>query len=186
MTYGGIAGLVFALAGQIGEILHGSFILPLFFMALAGGIGSVMGYFALSFHMLVRVFRDCFKQTPKAVGIVEARKKLTEFMKPYDPGFSFEYFLGKVQALLKIFIFAEDRSSLAIYEGQAEAHSLDSVVDAQFGGAVSLNSCRVEGDYGYLDLNAYLDNVYCDHDRMYLKTERFRIGLCRNIRRPED
>lgn len=187
MAGGAGIGFLIRLPGMISDLSHGyHFFFLLFSVLLTMGVTAVFGYFALSFSMFFRVLKDSFKQAPRAVGQIRAKKQLTELMKQYDPGFTFEYFFGKVQALLKIIIFTDDRNGLAIYDGPLENCSFDNLIDAQFDGAVSLKGSRIEGQYCYLDLNVYMTDVYCSGDKLHRKPDLFQIGLCRNISRPVD
>lgn len=187
MITGALAGLLIRLPDVLMALIHGD---SLFFLALTTiftmGVAAVFGYFALSIRLLARVMKDAVKQAPRVAGQLQVKKKLTDIMKPFDPGFTFEYFFCKVQALLKIYIFTDDRSNLAIYEGAPEACGFDNIIDAQFEGAISLNGSRIEGNYCYLDLNVYMTDVYCQGDRLRRRSDTFRVGLCRNISRPVD
>lgn len=187
MTAGALICMLIVTPSQVGSILHGDLLLFILLRwVFMGGLGAVFGYFALSLKLLAGVFKQAAKEAPMAVGQLRAKKKLTEFMKRFDPGFTYEYFIGKVQSLMKILIYTDDRSNLAVYEGPAVDGRFDRIIDAQFGGALSLNGCRMEGDYCYLDLNVYMEDVYCQGDRIVGKSDRFRMELCRNIRRPVD
>ncbi len=187
MGIGAAIGFLVRLPGLIIDVFHGENLLVMLFLALlTAGVFSVFGYFALSLRMVIKVMKEGVKQAPRAAGLIEARKKLTEFMKRYEPDFTFEYFFGKVQALLKMIIFSDDRSGLAVYDGPQTDCRFDSIVDAQFDGAVSLNGCRVDGSYCHLDLNVYMTVIQCQEDKLDRKSEVFRMGLCRNISRPAD
>ncbi len=188
MIAGGAVGFLIRLPGLIMDLLHGeNLMLLLFSLAFTMGICAVLGYFALSIRLLGRVFGDAFKMAPRAAGQISAKKRLTDFMRQFDPGFTFEYFFGKVQGLLKILIFTDDRSGLAVYDGpELDAGVFDCIVDAQFDGAVSLNGGRIEGEYCYLDLNVYMTDVYCCGSGLKRRSDRFQVGLCRNISRPVD
>ncbi|MBO5486810.1 MAG: hypothetical protein J5988_07780, partial [Eubacterium sp.] len=52
------------------------------------------------------------------MGRDRARLKITAFLKKYDPAFSYDYFLSKVVSLLKIILFTDDRSNLAVCQGK--------------------------------------------------------------------
>lgn len=187
MIAGGAIGFLIRLPELLMNLFHGgSLFFSLFSVMLSTGVAAVFGYFALSLRLFARVLKDGFKQLPRAAGQIEAKKKLTEFMKQFDPGFTYEYFFGKVQGLVKILIFSDDRSRLAVYEGNPADCNFDNIVDSQFEGAIGLNGCRVEGDYCYLDLDVYMTDVYCQGKRFCRESDRFRIGLCRTIRRPVD
>lgn len=187
MGGGALAGIVTGFPAMIAAIFHGgSLSLLVAGLLFRGVFFAVLGYFAMAVSFLVRLLSDGITQAPKAVGILRAKKNLTEYMRPFNPGFSFEYFLGKVQGLIKIVIFSEDRSNLAVYEGQLGDLGLDDIVDAQFGGAISLCSSRVEGAYCYLEVKVYMENVYCRNNRLKRQSDQFLMGLCKNISKPED
>ena len=183
---GALLSIVFAMPGVLEKFLHGGGLFSLFSLILPACAGAILGYFALSLWMLGKLTKETFSQAPKSLNNLSAMKRLTDFMKQYDPDFSFEYFRGKVQALMKILIFTDDRSRLSIYEGQVDDSDFDDIIDSQFGNAIGLNGRRVEGDYCYLDLNVYMADVYCRNNRIYRKMDRFQLGLCRNISHPAD
>lgn len=187
MLGGGAVGFLIRMPEVVTKLFHGE---SLFFLLISAflsvGVCAVFGYFALSLAMLGRILKDGFKQAPRAAGQISARKRLADFMRQFDSGFSYEYFFGKVQALVKILIFSEDRSKLAIYEGKPEDCNFDNIIDSQFEGAIGLNGCRVVGDYCYLDLDVYMTDVYCQGDKLYRQSDRFKVGLCRTIRRMAD
>ena len=188
MLAGGAIGFLICIPGLVVDLIHGDNLLMLLFSTLlTAGVFAAFGYFAMSLSMFGRVMKDAFKLTPRAAGQISAKKRLTEFMKPFDPGFTFEYFFGKVQAQLKILMFTDDRSSLPVYEGNPEeCGSFDNLVDAQFDGAVSLNASRISGAYCYLDMNVFMTDIYSQGNQLKRKSEVFQIGLCRNISRPVD
>lgn len=187
MITGAAIGFMIRLPGLVVSLAQGK---SLFFLLvpllLTMGITAVFGYFALSLCLFARILKEGVRQAPRAAGQIAARKKLTDFMKQFDPGFTYEYFFGKVQALVKILIFSDNRSQLAMYVGNPADCSFDNIVDSQFEGAIGLNRCRVEGDYCYLDLDVYMTDVYCQGEKLYRRSDRFRLGLCRTIRRPAD
>lgn len=188
MAAGGAISFLLRLPGLVLDMIHGeNLFLLLITLVFTVGVGAVFGYFALSIRLLVRVFGGAFKMAPRAAGQISAKKRLTDFMKQFDPGFTFEYFFGKVQGLLKILIFTNDRSRLAVYDGpEFDGSGLDNIVDAQFDGAVSLNGSRIEGEYCHLDLNVYMTDVYCQGGGLKRTSDCFQVGLCRNISRPQD
>lgn len=188
MVTGGAVAFLIRFPGFVLDLIRGgNLFLLLISLALAVGMGVVFGYFALSIRLLIRVFSGAFKMAPRAAGQISAKKRLTDFMKQFDPGFTFEYFFGKVQGLLKILIFTDDRSRISVYDGpEFDGSGLDDIVDAQFDGAISLNGGRVEGEYCYLDLNVYMTDVYCRGSGLKQKSDCFQVGLCRNISCPAD
>ena len=183
---GALVSVAAALPGVLEKLLHGGGLFPLLALILPACAGAVVGYFILSFWTLGGLMKETFLHAPKSLKNLSAMKGLTDFMRSYDPDFSFEYFRGKVQALMKILIFTEDRSRLSIYEGQVDGSGFDDIIDSQFGNAIGLNGHRVEGDYCYLDLTVYMADVYCRNHQINRQMDQFRLGLCRNISHPAD
>lgn len=169
-----------------GDGLVGKTLYAVLRLGVSGGVGAAAGYVVWAVGMLGGMFRDFFRMLPAATGIMNARNCLDAFMKRNQMEFSFEYFVGTVQALLKILIFTDDRRNLAVYEGAMEDPMFDDIIDAQFEGGIRLNGCRVEGDYCYIDLNVYMKDVYCQNNRVYQKRDVFQMGLCKNIHKPVD
>lgn len=187
MISGAVIGFLIRLPEVITNVAQGkSLVFMLLSALLSAGVAAVFGYFALAISLFARLLVDCFKQVPRLPGQLRARKQVTDLLKQFDPGFTYEYFFGRVQSFLKILIFKDDWNGLAIYEGPAEEHEFGNIVDAQFEGAIGLNGYRVEGNYRHLDLNVYMTDVYCQEGQLRQKSDMFRIGLCRDISRPVD
>lgn len=64
-----------------------------------------------------RTFVGAAKSIPMIGPHFNCQKRLPWLMKEVNPNFSYEYFIGKVLALLKIMIFSDDYTNLAVYEG---------------------------------------------------------------------
>lgn len=148
-----------------------------------GGLGAAVGHVIQSVIIGAKMMQDNLLHAPIADREMEARKNLTEFMREHEPGFSYEYFTSRVQALARILIFTDDRSNLAVYEGEMEQNDFDHIIDVQFGGAISFNQGIADGGYCYLDLNIYMINTYCQDHRVKQKTEEFQMKLCKCIKR---
>lgn len=171
---------------QNGYSMAGSVLTSLLPLAVFGVFGAIGGYIIWVACTMAKLLKDCFKQVPMAAGITEARKQLTSIMKQFDPGFSYEYFIGSMQALLKILMFTDDRTNLAVYEGTSVGTMFDNIIDAQFEGAVTLNRCWVEGEYCFLDVNVHMTDIYCQGQDVTRKSEKFAMVVCRNKNRPVD
>lgn len=177
---------VFIQSIRDGGSVAGSALELLLPLVVSGVFGAIGGYIVWAVSTMAKLFKDCFKQVPMAAGITEARNRLTAFMKQFDPGFSYEYFIGSMQALLKILIFTDDRTNLAVYEGTFDGTMFDRIIDAQFEGAVTLNRCWAEGNYCYLDINVHMSVVYCQDQGVTRRSEKFAMVVCRNKNRPVD
>ncbi|MGN0377283.1 MAG: hypothetical protein ACI4ED_06580, partial [Suilimivivens sp.] len=162
---------------MVETLLSGLFAVPLF---------SFLGYFSFSLFLMIYSVVRGIAVAPQYVGRDRARRKITSFMKRYDPAFSYDYFLSKVVSLLKIILFTNDRSNLAVCQGKVEKDAFRDIVDVFYQGTVTLNSCQVEGKYCYLDIDLYMSGIHDGGNRVYKKKDIFRMKLCKDITKPED
>lgn len=191
MLTGAVIGMLYVTPRSLWSLLpfgseKAGFFSVIFSFIPAGIFGALAGYAVGAFLKIGKVFREGVRQAPMAVSQLNAKKRLTELMKPYDSGFSYEYFIGIVQGLIKILIYTDERSNLAVYEGPPVGNLFDNIIDAQFGGALGVTDCRIAGDYCYLHLNVYMTDVYCMNSKIFKRNDLFQMGLCRNIRKPVD
>lgn len=147
---------------------------------------SFLGYLLFGVLFLIySLFRGLFS-VHRFVGRDRARHKITAFLKKYDPAFSYDYFLSKVVSLLKIILFTDDRSNLAVCQGKVAGDAFRDIVDIAYQGTTTLNSCQVEGKYCYLDINLFMSDIHDGGNRIYKKNDIFRMKLCKDITKPED
>lgn len=107
-------------------------------------------------------------------------------MKKYDPAFSFEYFMGRVQSLLKVLVFSEDMNHCAVYDGETCSEDFKNIVDTQFAGAIGLERFEVKDQYCYVDLKVYMQDIYLKNNDIRKKAKVYKVGLCKNISKPTD
>ena len=105
---------------------------------------------------------------------------------PKVTDFSYDYFLSKVVSLLKIILFTDDRSNLAVCQGKVAGDAFRDIVDIAYQGTTTLSSCQVEGKYCYLDINLFMSDIHDGGNRIYKKNDIFRMKLCKDITKPED
>ena len=146
--------------------------------------GAAIGYFGYSFYLLTKVFRSAAKSIPMLFNTAGSANRFVTQMKRYSPNFSFEYFSGKVVALLKMILFSENAQELTIYKGFPLDKTFSDIIDSSYAGACALKNFSVQGDYCYVTVDAYMENLYDDGKRTYEKDEKFRVTLCKNIRKP--
>ena len=144
------------------------------------------GYIGWCISKVGSIFIDAAKAVPKLAIQHDAQNKIPEFMSKFDPKFSYQYFVGKAIALMKIMIFSSDYSNLAIYEGKGTQNKYKDIVDVQFNGAMRLNGYRQSGPYVYLDVTVYTINTYFVKNKIQEKKEKFRMVLCKNAMTPPD
>lgn len=162
---------------RVEALLAGIFWVPLF---------SFLGYLTFSvLFMIYSLFRGLFS-VHRCVGRDRARFKITAFLKKYDPTFSYDYFLGKVVSLLKIILFTDDRSNLAVCQGKVAGDAFLDIVDIAYQGTTTLNSCQVEGKYCYLDINLFMSDIHDGGSKIFKKNDIFRMKLCKDITKPEN
>ncbi len=175
------AGIGFLLNGLIS--FGGGFSLGRMVMMMI--VFGFFGYMALSFALLCGLLKGSASAAPLLARRNDARKRITELLKRYDPGFSYDYFVNKMISSLKMILFSEDRSNLAVCQGKISEDAFSDIIDAAYKGAIGLNSFKVEGKYCYLDIDLYMVNIH-DENRICKKDDVFRMKLCKDITRPED
>lgn len=107
-------------------------------------------------------------------------------MKQYSPEFSYEYFSNKVISLLKMIIFTDDPSDLPVYTGGPLGGMFENVVDVFYAGSIGFKKLRVEGDFCFVTVDIFLDNLYDNGKRLFERRGKYRIEVKKNISRPVD
>lgn len=176
----------FFAAGKEEASMLGRIVLFAWQYIFAGILGAVLGYFAFSARLIIKLFAGAVQAVPKVAEQLKARKRITEFIQSIDSEFSYEYFFGKVQSLVKLIIFTDDRSDLAVYEGNLPLDRFNTIVDSQFDGVLGLNRAWIEAGYCFLDLNVYMTNIYIKNSRIKKKSDVIRIRMCRKKDLPID
>ena len=146
--------------------------------------GGALGYFLYSISLLITVFREAGKSIPMLFNVAGSSKRFVTLMKRYSPEFSFEYFSGKVVAILKMILFSDNADELTYYNGQPLGNMFTDIIDSSYAGACALKQFKVQGDYCYVTVDAYMEDLYDNGRRIYERNEKFRITLCKNIRKP--
>ena len=146
--------------------------------------GGALGYFLYSISLLITVFREAGKSIPMLFNVAGSSKRFVEQMKRYSPEFSYEYFSGKVVAILKMILFSDDAVELTYYNGQPIGNMFTDIIESSYTGACTLKQFKVQGDYCYVTVEAYMEDLYDNVKGIYERDEKFRITLCKNIRKP--
>ena len=131
----------------------------LFFSCFYGGVAAFIWYMLRSFLLLGKVLKEAGRAMP-LMKTLRSRKKMMEFMAPYDPDFSYEAFEGRVLSLLRTIVFTDDRESLSVWEGNRDLSSFDDIADMQYRGAVYIGKCEQNGDQLRIEGTAYLTDTY--------------------------
>ena len=146
--------------------------------------GAAIGYFLYSICLLVQVFGQAGKSLPMLFNVAGSANRFVTRMKRYSPDFSFEYFSGKVVAILKMILFSDDATDLTYYAGKPLGNMFLDIVESSYAGACALKKFMVQGDYCYVTVDAYMEDIYDDGKHIRKRDEKFRITLCKNIRKP--
>lgn len=163
---------------------EGNLGLTLFTVLLSGVLGGVvLGWLFSVFALLGKVFWEAGRTVP-FVPTLGSGLRFVRQMKQYSPEFSWEYFSNKVLSMLKMIIFTDELSALPVYEGKSLGDMFEDVVDVSYTGAVGLKSFRVEGDFCFVTVNVFLDNLYDNGKRIFQKRNKYCVQVKRNITRP--
>lgn len=170
---------------------HSSAASRLIYALLTGVIGgtiagAVCGYFLWAFIQFGSLFVRAGKSMPMILNSAGSGRRFTAFMSRYSPEFSFEYFTDKVISMIKMIIYSKNPSDLPFYEGEPLGSRFLNVIESSYAGAVALQRYRAQGDYCYVLVDVYLENLYDNGSRIDMKKEKVRVELRRNVRRPID
>ena len=127
--------------------------------ALYGGVAAFVWYMFRSLILLGKVLHEAGRAMPM-MKAMRSRKKMMEFMEPYDPEFSYEAFEGRVLSLLRTIVFSDDRDSLTVWEGSRDLSSFDNIADMQYRGALYIRKCEVTGSQFRVEGTAFLTDTY--------------------------
>ncbi|MGN0340754.1 MAG: hypothetical protein ACI4D0_09680 [Lachnospira sp.] len=158
-------------------VLAGLFYAPFF---------SFIGYLAFSVFILVITFIRGVAASPHYINKNRTRRILTSFFIKYDSSFSYDYFTAKIIAILESIVYTDDRNNLTMCQNRMDEEAFNDIIDMAYQDIMTLNSCQVSGDYCYLDVNVYMEDLYDGMKKIYKKKDIFRIKLCKNISKPED
>ena len=155
------------------------------FVGAFGALGiSFAVYMTLSMALLIKALYEGGRALP-LLGGISTRKKMTVYMKTYDPAFSYELFEGKVTSLVRAVLFSNQRDDLSIYTGSEDLSRFDDLVDMAYRGAVKV--MRFTEDSGILQvtLQLFLTNTYMRR-HLTRKDEKLTVILERDASVKED
>lgn len=143
--------------------------------------GLLAGYLAWALKTLFGLFVGAAKSIPMIGPHFNCQKRLPWLMKEVNPNFSYEYFIGKVLALLKIMIFSDDYTNLAVYEGNPMKNPFGDIVDIKYRGVSKLNSFNVTNGCCYVDMTVYATTVKNKNSSFRVKNRKvqtYRLQKC--------
>lgn len=163
----------------------------LLYALISGVIGGVMmgaffGYLWWVFGMLGNLFINAGKSIPMLIGMAGSRRRFVSQMRQHSPEFSYEYFSDKVVSILKMLVYAKDARELPYYAGEPFGNLFSDIIDSSYTGAVALKRFQVRGEYCYVTMDIYMDDIYDKGGRIFEKRDTIRMYLQRNIRKPID
>ena len=155
--------------------------------ALPGAFfGAFAGYFIYAIGLLFKVVGKAFSSVPLVVGNMSAEPKIKEFMRRYQPDFSFQFFAAKMLNLLKIIMYSDNCDNLAVYGGAPFANTFANVIDVKYRGGLSLSGIYMDGNDCHAELMVYVTVTCCEGRGIHVRNETYRMHVCKNISRPED
>ncbi len=147
--------------------------------------GVVIGFLLYPIGILSLLLLDAIVSGPQLYAFNKTRKKLPLFMQKYDPFFSVDFFVGKVNNLLKTLVFTDDYSNCSVYEKNGDNPCKD-IVDVEYQGVIGLNSTSCDDQYVYIDIDVYARTAFMKNRRLKQKDELFRMKLCRSVSVQDD
>lgn len=145
--------------------------------------GGIFGYILWAIGKLGSLFKQAGQSMPMVVSATGSAKKFENQMKRYSSEFSYEYFTSKVISMLKMIIYAKEPMDLPIYAGKSTGNMFSDIVDSHYTGALAFKSFKVQGNYCYVTVDAYMVDLY-DTNKIRQKRDVFRLVLQKNITTP--
>lgn len=163
----------------------------LFYALISGTIGGIVmgaiyGYLWWALGMLGGLFINAGKSIPMLIGTVGSGGRFVSQMRRYSPEFSFEYFSDKMVSILKMLVYAKDPQELPYYVGEPLGNLFSDIIDSSYSGAVALKRFQVQGEYCYVTVDIYMEDIYDRGNRIFEKRDTIRMYLQKSIRKPID
>ncbi|MDE6713047.1 MAG: hypothetical protein K2K20_04870 [Lachnospiraceae bacterium] len=158
-----------------------SFLFTLLLTSVFGGV--TMGWLLYTYSLLGKLIWESGRTMPMLPSLGSGWR-FFNLMKRYSPEFSYEYFSNKVISLLKAIIFTDNLSELAIYEGAPLDGMFDDVIDVFYAGGMGLKNFRIKGDFCFVTVTVFLDNLYDNGEKIYQRRNKYSIQVKRNLNRP--
>lgn len=183
VVLGCIAGLFMRNGTAVGQAGGGNAISGIIAASIVGGM---FGLFMFPISLVIRVLVDAVKVTPVLAKTAGTKKKMIELLSAYDATFSYDHFVSRVLALLKMMVYSEDRTDMAAYDKAEKGPDYFDIVESIYRGAIALHGHKIENGYCYLDLEIFMVDVCFRNNQIKPVEESFRMEICKNIKQPED
>ncbi len=148
-------------------------------------VGVVFGFILNFIIVMSLLVADAINSSPRVSAIKRTRKKLPRFMQKYDPFFSLDFFVGKVNNLLKTLVYIDSYDNCSVYEKNGENPYKD-ILNVEYQGAVDLNYADSDGQYVYVDIDIYTKTTRIQNNKLRQSEEIFRMELCRSVSVQDD
>lgn len=87
---------------------------------------------------------------------------------------------------MKMLVYAENPQELPYYAGESMGNLFSDIIDSSYAGAVALKRFQVQGEYCYVTVDVYMEDIYDNGKRIFEKRDTLRMYLRKNIRKPID
>ncbi|MCH5270228.1 MAG: hypothetical protein J1E83_05710 [Lachnospiraceae bacterium] len=143
-------------------------------------MGMFFGYIFYGISSLFLLIPESIVGSIRLFSYNKTKSKLPRFMQHFDPYFSIDFFVGKVNNLLRTLVFTDSYDNCAIYEQTGENPYKD-IIDIEYQGIIGLNSVKNDENFVYADINIYTKTTYCSKDKIRRKEDVFRMKIQRAI-----
>ena len=140
----------------------------------------LLGYMLYSISMLFPLIIDGIVSSIRLFAYGKTKRELPRFMQQFDPFFSIDFFVGKVNNLLRTLVFTDSYDNCAVYE-RSGANPYKDIIDIEYQGIIGLNSVKSDKNYVYADINVYTKATHCSKDKIRRKEAIFRMKIQRAI-----
>lgn len=152
-------------------------------IALVGG--SIGGYLLGCICLILNLFNADGRKHISLFAFLRSKRRLRTTLTQYDPCFSYEKFEGQIIALVRMTIFAEDRSNLAFCRANAIDPCFDNILEMTYINALVIRRMEQEGNILHLTLRTWWINYREINHKIVKSGECIDVSLCRNISTPE-
>ncbi len=146
-------------------IFCGIFFLSYFHVALFTG-----------FYILVSAISGAFYKEP--VNTMSTKTEIENFMKKYDPNFTYFLFQGKITSMFKEIIFSDNPRSLPIYNSNVNCN-FTNILESDYRGGLKINSMIEKDGYIYIDLMIYTYDTIIQGNNIFKTKNKYRAVVSR-------
>ena len=156
---------------------------------ISGWLGCIIFYLLYSLILAIVTFSKMASIAADTMDLSAAqmtKKRFENDMSRYFPDFSYEYFEGKLIALLRSIIFSDDRSNLSIYKGHDNLDYMNNVVDVEYRGACKYEGSTLVDDILHVRMVAYVTCTVYENGKLTKHQASFKTEVIRRLKNEED